>query len=272
MSAAQGRALHQSSDHPRVFTDPLAVPLAKAAHSALGEAAGDTEVPLEARLFLAMRHRFAEDTLARRADGLAQVVVLGAGLDTFGLRNPYPGVVVYEVDHPDTQAWKRQRITDAGIEVPDSLRFVAVDFESDSLPDRLCAAGFDAAAPTFFLWLGVVQYLSDAALDATLRFIAERPAPTSVVIDYGEPPSALPPRRRAMVEVLATIMEGIGEPWLSLFTANEIADRLAGFGLKVVEDLDWPAMIERFVPGSTAEDQVGAHVLLAERVGSSAHP
>lgn len=264
LGAARGRAVHQGADEPVIFRDPLAVPIAEAAAVLSPE---DREVPWEARLFLAMRHRFAEDELAARADDVRQVVVLGAGLDTFGVRNTYPNVTVFEVDHPDTQAWKRDRLTDARIAVPASLRFVAVDFETDSLSNRLHESGFDPAAPTFFLWLGVVQYLTDAAIDTTLGFIAELPAPSQLIIDYSEPISALPPGNRAMVEVLAGVMASIGEPWLSLFTADEIATKLTGFGFGDIEDLGWQDMIARFAPDSTATDQVGGHVLRAAHPG-----
>ncbi|MFI9405141.1 class I SAM-dependent methyltransferase [Nocardia sp. NPDC052316] len=267
LSAARGRALHQSSDEPRVFTDALAVPLAEAAENALGNGYDGNDIPDEARLFLAMRHRFAEDALASRASEIEQVVVLGAGLDTFGLRNPYPHIVVYEVDHPDTQTWKRQRVVDAGIVAGPSLRFVAVDFETDALANQLRDSGFDDTVPTFFIWLGVVQYLTANAIDTTLRFIADLRAPAQLVLDYSEPPSALPPQRRALVEMLSEIMTGIGEPWLSLFTGDEIDDKLTDFGFGEIEDLDWQQMIDRFAPGNTAVDQVGGHVLRAAHRG-----
>ncbi|AFU02638.1 hypothetical protein O3I_023415 [Nocardia brasiliensis ATCC 700358] len=264
LGAARGRAVHQRADEPVIFPDPLAVPIAEAAAALSAE---DREVPWEARLFLAMRHRFAEDELAARVHDVRQVVVLGAGLDTFGVRNTYPNMTVFSVDHPDTQAWKRDRLTDARIAVPASLRFVAVDFETDSLATRLRESGFDPAAPTFFIWLGVVQYLTDAAIDTTLSFIAELPAPSQLIIDYSEPISALPADNRAIVEVLAGVMAAIGEPWLSLFTADEIATKLTEFGFGAIEDLGWQDMIARFAPDSTATDQVGGHVLRAAHPG-----
>ncbi|MFC9434715.1 class I SAM-dependent methyltransferase [Nocardia sp. NPDC057030] len=266
LGAARARAFHQDADEPRIFDDPLAVLIAKAADEAVEEAQADDGIPMEARIFLAMRHRFAENELSAHADTIRQVVVLGAGLDTFGLRNPFPGMTVFEVDHPDTQAWKRARVADAGIPVPASLRFVPVNFETDSLAEQLTAAGFDGSAPTFFLWLGVVQYLTAAAVDTTLRFIADLPAPARVILDYSEPISALPPQNKATMEILARVMERLGEPWLSLFTADEIAAKLTGFGFDQIEDLDWARMIARFAPTSAAADQVGGHVL------SAAHP
>ncbi|KAA8885725.1 class I SAM-dependent methyltransferase [Nocardia colli] len=270
LGAARARAFHQDADEPRIFDDPLAALIAKAVDAAVEEGPSDDGIPMEARLFLAIRHRFAEGELSARADTIRQVVVLGAGLDTFGLRNPYPGITVFEVDHPDTQAWKRARVADAGIPVPPSLRFVPVNFETDSLGERLAAAGFDRSAPTFFLWLGVVQYLTAAAVDATLRFIADLPAPARVILDYSEPISALPPQNKGNAEALARVMERLGEPWLSLFTDDEIAAKLTEFGFDEIEDLNWGRMIARFAPTSAAADRVGGHVLSAAHPGHAA--
>src|SRR5262245_51249476 len=110
------------------------------------------------RAFLAARSRFAEDRLARAIDrGTRQYVVLGAGLDTFAYRHPYGGdLTVFEVDYPATQSWKRGRLADAGIVIPPSVRYVAVDFEGKTPLDGLAAAGFDVKAPAFFSWLGEI--------------------------------------------------------------------------------------------------------------------
>ena len=136
------------------------------------------------RLFVAVRHRFAEDVIAEAvARGVRQVVVLGAGLDTFAYRHTHEGLRVYEVDFPATGAWKRQRLTEAGIAVPDSVTYVGVDFERDDLMSRLTEGGFDASSPAEFLWLGVVPYLSREAVAATLRAVATVPG-AEVVFDY----------------------------------------------------------------------------------------
>ncbi len=83
-----------------------------------------------------------------RALGVDQYIVLGAGLDTFAYRNPSPELPlrIWEVDHPATQAWKRQLLDAAQIAVPRNLRFVPVDFERDTLASALGGAGFDACA------------------------------------------------------------------------------------------------------------------------------
>jgi methyltransferase (TIGR00027 family) len=166
LRVALRRAAHQIHDaKPLVFDDPLAVRiLGKEFQEELKRTPDGVKRPFSAglRAFVVGRARLAEDTLAAgvRDSGVRQYLVLGAGLDTFACRNPYSDVRVFEVDHPATQAWKMTMLAGAGIVPLESAKFVAVDFESDSLRARLKAAGFDEAVPTVTAWLGVVPYLT----------------------------------------------------------------------------------------------------------------
>ena len=83
------------------------------------------------------------------------------------------------MDHPATQAWKREALATAGIGIPSCLTFATVDFERQTLADGFARADFDANAPAMLSWLGVTLYLSSEAFDATLEFIAARPAGTT---------------------------------------------------------------------------------------------
>ena len=98
-------------------------------------------------MFIVVRTRLAEDALSDAVErGVRQVVVLGAGLDTLPYRSPFRDRVrFFEVDHPATQAWKRQRLAEAGIPLPSSLVFAQVDFQHATLAEGLAAAGFDSA-------------------------------------------------------------------------------------------------------------------------------
>jgi hypothetical protein len=140
--------------------------------------------------------------------------VLGAGLDTFSLRNPFAdqGVRVFEVDHPATQAWKRERLEHAGVALPASLTFAPVDFERQSLAEGLANAGFDRGHPAFFQWLGVVPYLTREAISSTLDTIASVPA-SAVAFDYTEPFENHSPERRASLMATAESAAERGEPW-----------------------------------------------------------
>src|SRR5205085_1676970 len=109
---------------------------------------------LSFRAYMAVRSRFAEEELARAvAAGVRQYVVLGAGLDTFAYRNPWPDLKVYEVDHPATQAWKHERLAQGDIAVPANMAFVPADFERHSLAEELGQSSFNPTAPAFFSWL-----------------------------------------------------------------------------------------------------------------------
>jgi methyltransferase (TIGR00027 family) len=185
--------------------------------------------------------------------------VLGAGLDTFACRNPLgPELRVFEVDHPATQAWKRGRLAEAGIPVPGNLAFVPVDFQRDDLGQCLVRAGFDPAGPAFFSWLGVVPYLTEPAVFATLASIAALPGGARVVFDYGNPDP-----HGAEREALARRTAAAGEALLCHFETADLHAKLAAAGFRVAEDLGPAALRRRLQPGTEDGSDRGGHILLA---------
>jgi methyltransferase (TIGR00027 family) len=269
-AAAAHRAAHQLLENGRIFSDPLAVRI-------LGENAEtivrDAEVEpsrLPMRIFIAARTHFAEEALAAAvARGTRQLVVLGAGLDTFAYRNPFSDRLrVFEVDHPATQAWKCDRLSAAAIPIPDSLTFAPIDFERQTLPEGLAAAGFDPEQPSFFTWLGVIPYLTEDAIFSTLRFIAGLVRPSHVVFDYADPPETLSPEVRAYHDRRAARVEAIGESWITYFEADKLRPRLLDLGFTEVEDLGPPQLAARYHAQRLARGPVhdrGGHVLLASK-------
>ena len=145
---------------------------------------------------IATRSRYAEDRLTQAP--FAQYVVLGAGLDSFGWRRPdlLRSLTVYEVDHPASQDWKRERIADLALPVADTQIFVPVDFEIESLRHGLDGAGFDWHRPAMFSWLGVTAYLTAEAIEATLRTIGHCQTGSEVVFSYFAEDSLLDDNRR----------------------------------------------------------------------------
>jgi methyltransferase (TIGR00027 family) len=265
--AAAFRAIHQTLDGGVIFSDPFAARiLDDETRARLDETAADPALR-PWRLFIAARSRFSEDTLAASvARGVRQVVVLGAGLDTFSLRNPHAGqgVRVFEVDYPATQGWKRERLKQAGLAVPASLTFAPIDFERQSLADGLKAAGFQADSPAFFQWLGVVPYLTREAVSLTLDFIAGVPG-SEVVFDYAEPFENYPADRQGHVMEVAAQAAARGEPWLSLFDPAELSKMLRDKGFGIVEDLGMAEIADRFY-GALKRGIVigpGAHIVRA---------
>jgi methyltransferase (TIGR00027 family) len=220
------------------------------------------------RAFMAARSRFAEETLAEAVkNGTSQLVILGAGLDTFAYRNPHPRLAVFEVDHPATQAFKRAQLDAAGIEVPPSLAFVPVDFEHQTVGAALAAAGFGREQPALFSWLGVTMYLDRAGVLAVLANIAAGAAPgTAVVFDYVVPPAAIDDAAiRARYEALAARLAAIGEPWRSSFDPGELDQALRRAGFGQVEDWDGAALNARYFAGRADGLEVGpaAHLIQA---------
>ncbi|NKB59056.1 MAG: SAM-dependent methyltransferase [Alphaproteobacteria bacterium] len=267
--AAVHRAVHQKLENGSIFSDPLAAVVLDEQDMATTEreVSDPTERPL--RLFMAARSRFAEDSLAAAvARGVRQAVILGAGLDTFALRNPHAdiGLRVFETDQPDTQAWKRERLAQARLKVPLSLTFVPLDFELDKLASRLPAAGFEPNQSAFFIWLGVVPYLTRRAIAETLGFIASVPD-AEVVFDYAEPIENYPPERQTYVERTKARVAAIGEPWLSLFDPTALANELGALGFNRREDLGPKELADRFygVHGVAVKDGAGVHVIHARR-------
>jgi len=267
LAAAAHRAAHQVLERGTIFPDPLAVRiLGTAGKEAIRRASGDPATrPL--RLFIAVRSRFAEDACAAATGrGLRQVVVLGAGLDTSAYRLAGSGDIrIFEVDHPTTQAWKRECLASAGIAPPPTLTFVPVDFSRETLGPALEHAGFNSWQRTFFTWLGVVPYLEEPSVLATLRYVASLAGGADIVFDYANrlPPLAIHARaseRKALTERVARV----GEPFKTYFETEHLLTTLADLGFSNVEDLGPAEIRARYFPsdrGSLSNE--GGHLVHA---------
>jgi methyltransferase (TIGR00027 family) len=266
LGAARLRAAHQVLDHASILSDPLAVRI-------LGE---DISVSLDharahaagprLRWFIAARSRIAEDALAAAAsDGASQLVVLGAGLDTLAYRTPLVGRLrMFEVDHPATQRRKRQMLDDSAIDVPDTLRFVSIDFERETLAEALHAAGFDASKRSFFSWLGVVPYLTEPAIFSTLEFIAQLEGGAAVVFDYVNPAASVAPAARAVHQSLADRVAALGERMQTYFDTAPLCARMREVGFRQVDDIGPSEIAVRFFPeAERAAPTRGGHLMHA---------
>ena len=134
-------------------------------------------------IWLALRVAYLDRLVALATDrlGARQVVILGAGYDTRAARLPKAGVRYFEVDHPDTQAAKRERLATLPGYPIDAAIYAPCDFEREDPVERLRAAGLDAREPTLVLWEGVVPYLSEAAVRATATTLARGLDPRSLI-------------------------------------------------------------------------------------------
>lgn len=183
------------------------------------------------------RAKYCEDALKTAVrTGTCQYVILGAGLDTFALReveflNKFP---VFEVDHPATQSDKLARIERAGLTLPQNVHFVPVDFSKDDLKEKLLAAGFDPEKKSFFSWLGVSYYLTFEQISKTLKSIADLSAEGStVVFDYADE-NLFKSKVRRVQNMLAMAAAG-GEGMKSCFSYEQLEKLLEENGFLIYE-------------------------------------
>ena len=202
--------------------------------------------------------------------GTKQYVILGAGLDTFAFRETefLSKYRVFEVDHPLTQADKKERITRAGWTIPDNLTFVPVDFTKDSLAQRLVAAGFDPSAKSFFSWLGVTYYLSAEAIDTMLSALSSLCADGStLVFDYPDEYFFDAPEKRVQNTIM--MAKAGGEPMQSAFSYSELEKLLEKHGFLIYELLTSDTIQRDIIDKTGADLKAFEHInyCLAVRKG-----
>jgi len=265
---ARQRAAHQVLDHGSILYDPFAMKILREDEKDVLQFANEHPLASIGRLFTTARSRIAEDALSGAVErGIRQIVILGAGLDTFALRSPHGArqIRIYEVDHPATQAWKRQRLAEAQLALPPWLTFVPVDFERDDLGETLVGAGFQQNSPAFFTWLGVVPYLTEDAIGRTLDYMSSIQN-SEVVFDYMEPPAAFSEELRQLETERTERLKRIDERSVSRFEPAGIAAILRSHGLCAIEDINFQEIASRFgraVQG-LAPGHLGVHVVHAK--------
>lgn len=258
------RAAHLLIDAPPpVLGDGFALalsgweaPALLAGFAALEAKLAEESSPLEAKALLrsvraitVLRARYVEDQLAQAYQrGVRQYVILGAGLDSFALRSELR-LPIFELDHPSTQEWKRQRLRDLGLTLGPDHRFVPIDFEAEAPLGALARAGFRLDAPAFFSWLGVINYLGPEAIFETLRSLAQLPPETAVVFDYVLSDAELDLAGRRLVSTLLADMSARGEPGRSFFEPQEIGQRVLSLGFGTAWDLGPEEANRRYFSG-----------------------
>ena len=217
------------------------------------------------RAAIVARARFIEELVAEQAGhGVAQYVVLGAGLDSFAQRRPQMAahLRVFEIDQPGPQAWKRQRLIELGFGIPDWLRLVPVDFEAGgSWWQQLAAAGFDPGQPAVVASTGVAMYLSKEATVATLRQLAELAPGSTLAMTFMLPSELLDDASRSGLQAAASGARASGTPFISFYTPAQMLALARDAGFKDVRHVSGTALAERYFAGradglrpSTGED------------------
>lgn len=248
------RALHQTvDDDPKILTDPIA-PLLIQTDDDRGWLAPLLDHPFakQWRAGFALRARYAEDVLTEAAQrGVRQYVVLGAGLDTFAYRQPVWGssLRIYEVDHPFTQRWKQDRLRAAEIAIPSNLTFVPIDFERTTIREALGSGDFAFEVPTLCSWMGVTQYLTRDALNATFQFVLSLPPSSEIVFSFILPQEAVSGVEAEALATAANRAAQIGEPWLTRLHTNELTAKLRLMGFSRILHLTPEEARERYFEG-----------------------
>lgn len=295
LAAALMRAVHTRRDRPRLLDDPWgdvlvpseekaamharimagAEPAARARLAALGSDQAVLDVVLRRHPTYAgviLRSRYAEDALAAAvARGVRQYVLLGAGFDSFSLRQPpfARELTIFEADQLASQAMKRRRLAECGVAVPGNVRFVPANLGVEPLAAALGRGGFSASVPAFVSWLGVTIYLTREANDATLAGIAAATAPGSEVVFTYTDQRVLERGSEGLARLRAA-RAAQGEPWVSGFDPTTLAADLRRLGLELVEDMDAAEMTTRYC--ATRQDGLapdGASHIARARVARS---
>lgn len=222
------RAMHVQVDPPpHIIEDEIGLQLAAPDEAWRHRRDMNPEATKGARAVVVARARFIEDLVIEQMDrrGVGQYVILGAGLDTFAQRRPRGTSLlrIFEVDKPDAQVWKRQRLTEIGFDIPPTLTFVSVDFESGiSWWESLVRAGFDFRQPAVIASAGVSQYLTREAITAMLRQIATFAPRSTLIMTFQLPLELVEPDDRPLRETTERGTRAAGAPFISFFSPAEM--------------------------------------------------
>lgn len=201
-----------------------------------------------------MRSRLVEERLAKaRKQGLEQLVILGAGLDSTAYRcaDQLAGIPVFEIDHPATQQWKKARLTECDIKLPENLQFVGFDFENQTLAEALEAGGVRSDAVTMFTWLGVQMYLTPATVQATMSVLGQFQAGSQLIMDFAMPDATHPDEDlQDPVGELNRVVSQMGEPFESTYTEQELEACLKEAGFSDVSFYSAGRILDSFIEGN----------------------
>jgi len=249
------RALHVQVDPPpHVFVDEVGMRLV-APEDGWQNRPDMSPFTRPFRASIVARARFIEDLVEEQVDGgVGQYVILGAGLDTFAQRRPEIAsrLLVFEIDQPGPQAWKRKRLVELGLGIPSYLKLVPVDFEAgDTWWERLAASGFDSKKPAIVASMGVSMYLTLDAITATLRQVAALAQGSTLAMSFMLPIELTDPEVRPGLERAAAGARASGTPFISFFTPAEMLALARDAGFRKVEHVSAAMLAQRYFANRT---------------------
>ncbi|MFD8544551.1 class I SAM-dependent methyltransferase [Streptomyces sp. NPDC059649] len=250
------RAMHVQVDPPpHVLKDEIGLQLAAPDADWRHRPDMDPHTTSRLRAAIVARARFIEDLITEQADrGVTQYIILGAGLDTFAQRRPEVAsrLRVFEIDQPETQAWKRQRLVELGYGIPDWLRLVPVDFETnEDWLKKLVATGFDSDRPAVIVSTGVTMYLTKDATAATLRQITGLAPGSTLAMTFLLPTELLDDTDRPGLRASKEGAQASGTPFISFYTPPEMLALAREAGFADVRHVSGGSLAERYFADRT---------------------
>jgi methyltransferase (TIGR00027 family) len=250
------RAMHVQIDSPpHVLEDEIGLQLAAPDDGWRARPDMDPVGTSGFRAAIVARARFIEELVAEQVGhGVAQYVILGAGLDTFAQRRPQIAtrLRVFEVDQPGHQAWKRQRLIELGFGIPDWLRLVPVDFEANgSWWQRLVEAGFDPGQPAVVASTGVSMYLTKDVTAATLHQLAGLAPGSTLAMTFLLPAVLVDDAHRSGLQASEKGARASGTPFISFYTPQEMLAFAREAGFTGTRHVSGPSLAERYFAGRT---------------------
>ncbi|MFX0575278.1 class I SAM-dependent methyltransferase [Nocardia nepalensis] len=247
------RALHVELDPPpHVLEDEVGLRLVDPAPGWREREDMNPDMTSLSRACVVARARFVEDlVIEQAAQGVDQYVILGAGLDTFAQRRPEIAsrLTIFEVDQPEPQAWKRQRLLELGFGIPEWLRLVPVDFETESWWDRLISAGFDPQRRAVVVSTGVSMYLTREANIQTLHHLAALAPGSTFATTFQLTLDLLDAEERPIRQAVEHAARASGVPFLSLFTPDELIALAKDAGFPSAQHISTSTLAQRYFAG-----------------------
>lgn len=249
------RALHVQVDPPpHIIKDEIGLKLVAPADGWQERPDMSPDFTRRLRASMVARARFIEDLVTEQCQrGITQYVILGAGLDTFAQRRPdiASALQVFEIDQPDTQTWKQQRLIDLGFGVPGWLHFVSVDFEISSWWEQLINAGFDVSKPAIVACTGVSLYLTKDAIMDTLHRVAKFAQGSKLAMTFYLPLHLLDEEDKPLQLIAEKGAAAAGTPFVSFFTSAETLALADEAGFKSAEIVSSHDLAKRYFGGRT---------------------
>lgn len=247
------RAMHVQLDPlPHIIVDEIGFKLLAPADNWRDRPDMDPDFTKRLRASMVARARFVEDLLVgQQALGISQYVILGAGLDTFAQRRTdiASKLEVFEIDQPDTQAWKQQRLVELGFGIPGWLHFVSVNFETTSWWERLISAGFDIRKPAVISCTGVSLYLTKDAVFSMLSRFATLATGSKLAMTFYLPMNLIDEEDKFLQQIAEKGAQAAGTPFISFFTPEEMLEMARRIGFNTVEVVSARQLALRYFEG-----------------------